>query len=210
MVITRLTSRTGWADMIALAPRLELEQASLRLGIGTAVLVALMWRLLSLSNPSADLSHMVWFLEGFVAIALTIILWTLFHPHESPLRLILGIVADNAAVTYFMLLIGESGALVVGIYMFVAIGNGYRYGTLYLRISHGLALVGFSLVLYFSDFWSQHVLIGVGMLIALIFLPLYVGVLAERLKGEWLRADEELKECREALKECRDRGLGGS
>jgi two-component system sensor histidine kinase RpfC len=176
--------------MIALAPRLELEQASLRLGIGTAVLVALMWRLLSLSNPSADLSHMVWFLEGFVAIALTIILWTLFHPHESPLRLILGIVADNAAVTYFMLLIGESGALVVGIYMFVAIGNGYRYGTLYLRISHGL--------------------IGVGMLIALIFLPLYVGVLAERLKGEWLRADEELKECREALKECRDRGLGGS
>lgn len=34
MVITRLTSRTGWADMIALAPRAEVEQASLKSHVG--------------------------------------------------------------------------------------------------------------------------------------------------------------------------------
>ena len=152
MVITRWTSGTGWAETIALAPRLELEQAGLRLAIGTAVLVALMWRLLSLPNPSADLSHMVWFLAGFVTIALAITLWTLFHPHESPLRLILGIVADNAAVTYFMLLTGEGGALVVGIYMFVAFGNSYRYGRLYSRISTLWRLLGFLSFFTFRTF----------------------------------------------------------
>jgi two-component system sensor histidine kinase RpfC len=177
--------------------------------MGTAVLVALAWRLLSVPNPSADLSHMVRLLAGFVTFAIAIAIWILSFPQKSPLRLILGIVADNVAVTYFMLLMGESGALVVGIYLFVAFGNSYRYGRLYLRISHGMALAGFSLVLYFSPFWSQHVLIGVGMLITLLFIPLYVGVLAERLKEEWLRADQALTECREALKECRDRELGG-
>jgi len=186
----RWTTRAGWAETIALAPRLELEQAGLRLAIGTAVLVALMWRLLTQPNPSTDLSHMVWFLAGFVTFAVAITICILAFPQKSPLRRILGIIADNAGTTYFMLLMGESGALVVGIYMFVAFGNSYRYGRLYLHISHGMALAGFSLVLYFSDFWSQHVLIGVGMLIALLFLPLYVGVLSQRLKKEKTRADE--------------------
>jgi two-component system, sensor histidine kinase RpfC len=206
----RWTTRAGWAETIALAPRLELEQAGLRLAIGTVVLVALMWRLLSQANPSEDLSHMVWFLVGFVTFAIAVTIWILASPQKSPLRRILGIIADNAGTTYFMLLMGESGALVVGIYMFVAFGNSYRYGRLYLRISHGMALAGFSLVLYFSDFWSQHVLIGVGMLIMLLFLPMYVGVLAERLKAERVRAEQELKDCREALRECGNRERGGS
>jgi len=210
MVITRWTSRAGWAQTLALAPRLELEQAGFRLSISTAVLVALMWRLLTQANPSADLSHMVWFLVGFVTVAIAVIIWILASPQESPLRRILGIIADNAATTYFMLLVGESGALVVGIYLFLAFGNSYRFGRLYLHISHGMALVGFSLVLYFSDFWSQHLLIGFGMLNMLLFLPLYVGVLADRLKAEWRRADRELKECREALRECRAQERGGS
>jgi two-component system sensor histidine kinase RpfC len=202
MAITRWTSRAGWASTIALAPRLELEQAGLRLAIGTFVLVALMWRLLSQANPSADLSHMVWFLVGFVAFAIAVTIWVLTSPQKSPLRRILGIIADNAATTYFMLLVGESGAAVVGIYFFLVFGNSYRYGRLYWRISHFMALVGFSLVLYFSDFWSQHLLIGFGMLNMLLVLPMYVGVLNERLKAKWLKAHQELKECREALREC--------
>jgi two-component system sensor histidine kinase RpfC len=203
MAITRWTSRAGWAETIAHAPRLELEQAGLRLAMGTFVLVALMWRLLSQANPSADLSHMVWFLVGFVAFAIAVTMWILASPQKSPLRLVLGIIADNAAVTYFMLLMGESGVLLVGIYMFVAFGNSYRYGALYSRISHATAFLGFTIVIFASDFWSQHVLIRFGMLNMLLFLPLYVGVLAERLKAEKLKADQDLKECREALRECR-------
>ena len=103
------------------------------------------------------------------------------------------------------------GALVVGIYMFVAFGNSYRYGALYARISHASALLGFTIVLFASDFWSQHLLtIGAGMFIALLVLPLYVGLMVQLLKAERLRADQELKECREALKGCRDRERVGS
>ena len=79
----------------------------------------------------------------------------------------------------------------------VAFGNAFRFGRLYLRISHVTALLGFSLVLYFSEFWSQHILIGVGLFIALLILPLYVGLLIERLNQARLNAEQALRECRE-------------
>lgn len=195
--IARWTTRAGWAETIALAPRLELEQAGLRLTIGTVVLIALMWQLLNQPNPSEDLSHMVWFLAGFVTFAAAITLWTLAGPQVSPTRRILGIVADNATITWFMLLMGESGVLVVGIYMFVAFGNAYRFGRLYSLLSNVAALLGFSLVLYFSEFWSRHILIGLGLFIALLILPLYVGVLIQRLNQARLNAEQALRECRE-------------
>jgi two-component system, sensor histidine kinase RpfC len=189
--IKRWTTRAGWSDTIARAPRLEFEQARLRVGIGGLVLVGLMWRHVFLTGPRTELLHMIWFLGGFVTFAVAITIWILSRPHESHLRRILGVIADNAGTTYFMLHMGEWGALVVGIYLFVAFGNSYRYGRIYLRISHGLALAGFSLVLFFSDFWSQHLLtIGAGMFIALAVLPLYVGFLSERLQEEKNRADE--------------------
>ena len=94
-----------------------------------------------------------------------------------------------------MLLMGEAGVLLIGIFMFVAIGNAYRYGRLYLHISPFAALLGFSVVLYFSDFWSSHALIGAGSFITLLILPLYVGVLIERLKQEHLRTAQALKDC---------------
>ena len=91
---------------VTLAPRLELEQAALRLVMGVVLLVVLMLRLVGQSKPSAELSQMVWLLAGFVAIALAIALWTLAGLQVSTTRRILGIIADNAAITWYMLLMG--------------------------------------------------------------------------------------------------------
>jgi two-component system, sensor histidine kinase RpfC len=165
--------------------------------MGVVLLLVLAPRLVGQPKPSAELSQMVWVLGGFVAIAVAIVLWTLAGPPVSPTRRILGIIADNAAITWFILHMGESGALVVGLYMFVAFGNAFRFGRLYLRVSHFAALLGFSLVLYFSEFWPLHFLVGLGLLISLLILPLYVGVLIERLKQALLNAEQALRECRE-------------
>ena len=193
--IARWTTGAGWKNRVTLAPRLELEQAGLGLVIGVFILVVLAVRLVGQPAPSAELSHMVWLLAGFVAIAVAITLWTLARPQTSPTRRILGIVADNAAITYFMFLMGESGVLVVGSYLFVAFGNAFRFGRLYARISHATALVGFTIVLFASDFWSTHILIGLGLYISLLILPLYVGVLIELLNQARLNAEQALREC---------------
>jgi two-component system sensor histidine kinase RpfC len=99
-------------------------------------------------------------------------------------------IVDNAATTYSMILMGEGGALIIGVYLFVALGNGFRFGRAYLHASQAMACLGFGFVLALSPFWSQHAAIGLGFLITLGVVPLYAGVLAERINEARKRADE--------------------
>ena len=99
-------------------------------------------------------------------------------------------VADNAVTTYCLMNMGEGGAVVIGVYLFITFGNGFRYGRIYLHICQLMGVVGFSAVLAFSSFWSHHIAIGIGFLIGLLVLPFYVGVLAERIEKAKKRADE--------------------
>ncbi|MDQ2962756.1 MAG: hypothetical protein M3R31_06300 [Pseudomonadota bacterium] len=184
------TTRDGFKRLIARGDRPELEQALLRVVIGTLVLLGLGWRVLSQDVPGAELLHMFWFFAAFVAFSLAIVLWNIASGRTSVLRRLLGIFADNTIITYFMLLIAEGGALIYCFYLFVAFGNGFRYGRAYLHVSQILAIVGFALVLWVSDFWSHHLAVGLGMFLAMAMLPLYVGMLAERIEKAKKRADE--------------------
>jgi two-component system, sensor histidine kinase RpfC len=186
----RWLSRKGWVEMLATAPRPELEQALLRVAIPAVVMIYIAidefvgdplteteWRALVFAGSFFFFSVV---LAGFVLRAKT----------GSPIRRIFGIVVDNAANTGFLLLSGEAGAFVFGIYLFVTFGNGFRYGSLYLRISQALSILGFLVVLSLSPFWSAHIPVGIGILVALLVLPFYVGVLAERITEARKRADE--------------------
>src|SRR4030095_10007296 len=97
-------------------------------------------------------------------------------------------VADNSVTTFCLSQMGEGGAVVIGVYLFITFGNGFRYGRRYLHVCQALGLMGFTSVLVLSDFWTQHVAIGVGFLIGLIVLPVYVGVLAGRINEAKRRA----------------------
>ena len=44
------------------------------------------------------------------------------------LRRAIGMLADNAATTYCLIRMDEGGAFVLGVCLFVAFGNGFRFG----------------------------------------------------------------------------------
>jgi len=193
----RWTTRAGWAELIAAAPRMEFDQAWLRLAVAIFVLLAAIFELRGLDHAMQAAPRALWFIVGFILFAATIVLWILSVPHPSPLRRMLGIAADNVAITYAMLGLGEPGAVIFGLYLFVAFGNGFRYGRLYLYLSQVLALVGFGLVLSVSAFWSKDVFVGTGLLVMLIVLPFYVGTLAHQMRARHLTTEQTLKECLE-------------
>src|SRR5262249_1913971 len=105
-------------------------------------------------------------------------------------RRYVAIIADNSVTTFCLSQMGEGGAVVIGVYLFITFGNGFRYGRRYLHACQACAVAGFTSVLIFSNFWSQHLAIGVGFLIGLLVLPVYVSVLAERIKEAKRRADD--------------------
>lgn len=176
--------------MFAAAPREELEQAILRLVIGGVVVLVMATLRLSLAEPSDALVQGFWFVSGFVLFGFGIAVWLLARPEASPVRRFLGMIADNAGTSYFMLLTGEGGAIVFFIYIFVAFGNEVRFGRVYGLASQLLALAGFGLVMLVSDFWSAHRLVGLGIVLALICLPRYVGHLSAQLKRAKSRAED--------------------
>jgi two-component system, sensor histidine kinase RpfC len=107
----------------------------------------------------------------------------------------IGMIADNALTTFCLIQMGERGAFVLFVYLFITFGNGFRFGRLYLHSCQLMSIAGFSLVLWLSPFWKQHPQIYAAFFISLIVLPLYVGFLTERIKREKVKAEEALKEC---------------
>jgi two-component system sensor histidine kinase RpfC len=183
-------AHSSWAKRFRDAPRAELEQSLLRVAIPAAVMIYIGADALIGDPLTANEKNALWFAIGFFLFAIGLAGFVLNATGDSVARRLFGIFVDNAANTIYLLVAGEAGAFVFGIYLFVTFGNGFRYGRLYLRVSQALSILGFTLVLYASPFWSAHIPVGLGNLLALVILPFYVGVLAERITEARKRADE--------------------
>lgn len=118
-----------------------------------------------------------------IAFAVTLVLFValLVRPGVSVARRIIGLVHDVTAISTAMFL-GEGGAAAVAaIYLWVTLGNGFRYGTAYLYGCAVLSIAGFGAVFLFSDYWHEQVMLSINILILLAVIPPYVGGLLTSL-----------------------------
>jgi two-component system sensor histidine kinase RpfC len=171
-------------------PDSEHEQAALRLVIGSAIFVYLYFAV----AWDGAIRPAEW---GFlftclllIAPALVIFLSTIFSPHTSAVRRFIGMALDLGATSYALYVLDDLGTPLVSVYLWVTFGNGFRYGAKYLGVAAIASVCGFSLVLYASDYWAMHRAIGIGLLIGLVMLPLYVSALVRRLNEALKRAEE--------------------
>jgi two-component system sensor histidine kinase RpfC len=127
----------------AQADKLELEQAILRIVIYLIVyayvVVVFLWdgAITDAESPFILAVGSVFPLT-FVPLA-----WCLLRPGVNLPRRWFGIVLDIATATAGLVLTEESGAVLYGVYLWITIGNGFRFGLRYLYISQMLALAGF-------------------------------------------------------------------
>ena len=161
----------------------DIEQAWLRVTInliGFLYVCALIWA----DGFTLGLGMGLAASTGDAFVGLGVIWWLRrSRKYVVPLRYA-AIAADNTALTLGMAGAGEAGVAMIGVYLWVTIGNGFRFGPRFLLASYWLALFGFSLQLIFVPFWSQHLIIGIGMLISGAIVPLYVLVLIIRLTAQ--------------------------
>lgn len=186
----RWLTRVRLMATAAVEPRVEFEQARLRLGAAAVIAAYVLWYVTRDGSVTGSESLTLSFAFAYLLFSAVLCLRIHAVPDTSVRRRVLGIVVDNAVASYGLILMGEGGAAFLFTYLFVTLGNGFRYGRLYLHISQCLSIVGFSIVLVASDFWSQHPWIGVGFLILQVTIPVYVGHLAKRIEDARKRADE--------------------
>ena len=171
-------------------PDSEHEQAILRLMIGSVIFAylyfAVSW---DGSIQPSEWSFLVTCLF-LLTPALIIFLSTIISPHTSAIRRFIGMGLDLGATTYALYVLGDLGTPLVSVYLWVTFGNGFRYGAKYLGVAAVISVLGFSYVLYESSYWTMHRAVGIGLLIGLIMLPLYVSALVRRLNAALKRAEE--------------------
>ncbi len=187
----RLLSRDRLNALIAtVLRRPELEQALLRVLIVGCILTYLIWSVLRDGAIRSEEHEVVAVTVGFLAFSVLLVLRIVAAPQVSIPRRFIGMIGDNAVATYFLFQMGEHGAVIICVYLFITVGNGYRFGRLYLHVCQIMGIVGLAILVAVSPFWSHDPWIGVGLLIAQLLIPLYVGENFERIKKERKRADE--------------------
>ncbi|MFO1154978.1 MAG: ATP-binding protein [Rhodospirillales bacterium] len=90
-------------------------------------------------------------------------------------------VGDLTVLSIFLHLGGGSAAPFYPIYLWVTLGNGFRYGLIYLALSVPTAVAGFLFVWLTTPYWDEEHWLGFGLLVALIGIPAYAGTLIRKL-----------------------------
>jgi len=174
-------------ERLASRPDTEHEQAFVR------VLVAAVLGLYLIDFP--DLARgvvlrvdVLVYLVYFV-ISAGVLVWALMSEKVSQFRRFIGLAADLGMVTWAMSFFGERALALFLVYVWVTLANGFRFGPRHLLLSLGLSIAGFSTVLATSEFWRSHLGEGVGLLLGLLALSLYVLSLVKRMFDALSRAE---------------------
>jgi two-component system, sensor histidine kinase RpfC len=177
---------------------LELEQATTRLAIGT--LFSLFILSIFATNTSLSNGEKIGFycLVAFEIAAFVLLIVVGKANNKSPARRIIGNWLDVVGTSTFLSLSGDIGVVLIGVYLWVTFGNGFRFGTKYLFHSQIISILGFIVATQVNPYWANHQAIVYGFLIILVALPLYVAKLIERMHAATHRAEIESARAMEA------------
>ncbi|UCH40631.1 MAG: response regulator, partial [Gammaproteobacteria bacterium] len=160
----------------------EPEQAKLRLAIGFILVIYLcfpwgseesFWEVFS---SRASLIILLYY-----SCALAIFSAIVVNPRPSQIRRICGSVLDMGSLSVLFFYTDAQTVPLFLLYLWVILGNGFRFGLTNLYVSQVIAIAGFSAVILWGEYWQDHRSFGVSLLLMLCLLPLYAAFLIKKL-----------------------------
>jgi two-component system sensor histidine kinase RpfC len=170
---------------LAARPDSEHEQALIRVVIATGILLYF----IAIDIMMGKVTQGLVVASAFLPLSLLIFAAILANPGVSQIRRIGAALLDTGACTFCMAVSGETGAPLYVAYLWATFGNGFRYGRPYLYNSLVWSVLGFGLVLVVNDYWVANRTLGVGLLVGMIVLGLYVSKLVTRVFDSLHRAE---------------------
>lgn len=185
-----LTTLKNWYKLTeSHCDALELEQGALRLAICA---IFSLYILLSLySNHQFTRYEIIgsYCLIVFDALASVLFFVISRARAASPIRRLTGNWLDVIGTTVFLSLSDEIGIVLIGVYLWVTFGNGFRFGKKYLYHSQAISILGFLVAMFINPSWANHEPIMIGFFLMLLLLPPYVAKLITRLNEAKLKAE---------------------
>lgn len=184
-------TKIWFTDHVAKCDRVELEQALIRLGMGVAVFAYLLIYYYFTHAPLRRNDTIAFAIIGlFLLLSSALIGSILYSGKPSAVRRLAGAWVDIGTVTLLITFTDEVGVMLVGVYLWVIFGNGFRFGKKYLIHAQVLSIAGFALTIQVSPYWESHPPISYSVLVMLFALPIYVAALIGRMNEARQKAEE--------------------
>lgn len=163
----------------------ELAQARIRFGMNFffVVLGLVAWY----HEPSIGLTWVVATFSVCLGSATLLYIWAklLGRPDASPgarvAQRVACILVDNLAITWLLYFGDQALAGAYGLYLWITIGYGMRFGLLYLYGNQVTSLIAFAAITLLSPFWRNNPSVSIGLFLVLLIVPLYASFLIRRL-----------------------------
>ena len=155
----------------------EHEQAIIK------AILSLLWLLYLLWNRDRlpVTQEMILVPSSYLLSSIIIFIWIVISPNINRFRRLFGMFLDVFFISYALFHSGEMGAPLIGGYLFMTFGYGFRYGNKYLFTSAALSIIGFKIVINYNEYWQQQKEINLGIIITIIVLSAYVSILISKL-----------------------------
>ena len=124
-----------------------------------------------------------------IVVGWFLLLHLIMSPGRSIWRRNLAMLIDLGFLSIYLHFGGGSAAAWFGLYLWLGIGYGLRYGLRPLFQSTAIAIVGFAAVIATTPFWYERLPLALGLLFALLVLPAYLTTLIRNLTEAKAQAD---------------------
>ncbi len=168
----------------------EKDQAKIRFIVAILLGLYCMFYVDPTASTSSTSNSLLMIFAALSSSAVIFYSWIAISPQRNHIRVILAIIVDLGLLTYAMSIANAYAGPWYPVYLWVTFGNGFRYGIKYLFIATIISVIGFSVVLIANSWWDNHIATGIGLLIGLIILPLYVSTLLRSLQSAISSANE--------------------
>lgn len=161
--------------VLTLTARSELSQARARVAL-TVVWLAFSTVALSVPTPGSAMAPLHGVLLGLCGYLLFGLLWWAWVARDArrpPWRRHMAIVLDVVAISFCFAAGGVVGVVTYPVYLWVIMGNGFRFGIVMARFAFFASLLGFLAALLASPFWRTEIVTGLGLFAGLVALSLF-------------------------------------
>ena len=179
--MTGAARRSGFAALRG-RPDTEHEMSFNRLAFALVISIYLY------TEDAPPLAQILAGLYWLVAIGLFahILRW----PATNKLRRSIALCLDMGFLCAELHVGGEITSALAPIYLWVILGNGFRFGVAWLRGGAAVAIVGFVAVWITTPFWYTQPHLSAGFLLGLIAIPAYAGTLVRKLNAAKHQAEQ--------------------
>jgi two-component system sensor histidine kinase RpfC len=172
----------------------ELEQAGMRLLLVLSGVIYTLF-LATTEKIAGGLYHPVVILGGcYIGFSLLVIVQTRLYPEGAHWRHTIYMALDVLLVCTLLYFLDGYGVPFFSVYLWLTVGNGFRYGYKELILCALLSLSGFVFVTQVTAFWRDELSFTITGVILLSVIPLYVSIMLKRLQMEKDRAEAANKE----------------